>query len=213
MKKRLSICLLTILLLVSSASPAYAAQGHPKTVVTAETLLPTIEISVPTLPDALINPSQLPVDMGVDVVNSQVVSVPSYIQNLSDVPILVSARTTCKIRSGSDMGLFPSTTVDQGLIIKRAFLYLEMQSANSPGSVAWASEYDEEQHVVIRTGSGTIKREMVILGASGQDKSYGAFRIAGDCVEEPKIPWTENDGVDVQIVFTFKALPVDTEIP
>lgn len=212
MKKRLSICLLTVLLLVSSVIPAYATEGHPKTVIDADPLLPVIEVSVPNQADVIINPLRLPVKLGADVYYGQIVSSPSYIQNMSEVPVLVSAQTTGTIRAGSDMGLVSFSVAGQGLIIKRAFLYFEMQAVDSPGSVAWASEYDEDQHVVVRSGYTTRAKEMVILGAAGQEKSYGAFRLAGDCVESPRSEWTENDGVDVEIAFTFKALPVDTEI-
>ena len=70
-----------------------------------------------------------------------------------------------------------------------------------------------EKHIVIRAGVPRTKKDMVTIAQADQPKHFGAFRLTGDCVATPRKPWTEADGIDVEIAFTFKALPVWTEIP
>ena len=113
------------------------------------------------------------------------------------------------------MGLYSYSTQGQELTSKRAFVYLEMQAATStsPADANWDSEYDVEKHVAIRAGVARTKKDMVTIAQADQPKHFGAFRLAGDCVPTPRKPWTAADGIDVEIAFTFKALPVWTEIP
>lgn len=215
MKKRLSLCLVLVLLLVLIA-PAYAVsiQGGSSTVITAEPYLPDIEIEVvvPTAGNIYINPDRLPVKVDGNVVNKQVVSDTFSIENLSEVPLSVSVEVTGEIKSGSDMGLATQSVAKLVTPLKKAFIYFEIKAVSDTSSVTWASAYSPSKHVIIR--ETTIpKKNVLILGSGDQEKRFGVFRLAGDCVQKPKSPWTSEDGVEVEIAFTFSPLPVGTDIP
>ena len=201
--KKIRSLVLVALLLLALTAPGYAVNGG-KTRITGKCTLPDIkiEVSVPSTGRVYINPKRLPVKVSGKVENGQIMTDPSYIENLSEVPVKVSATVTGAVKSGSDMALNAATTQDLTTTAKKAFIYFEIHAADDPDTVSWDSEYDEEKHIVVRTSAKT-KKDIVALGAGGQGKCYGAFRLSGDCIESPKTPWTARDGVNVEIVFTF----------
>lgn len=215
MKKRLSLCLVLVLLL-ALAVPAHAVtvRGGNKTVIKAEPYLPdiTIEVVVPTSGNVYINPNRLPVKVDGNIVNKQIVSDSFHIENLSEVPLKVSVEVEGRIKRGSDMGLLTQSTTNITTTAKRAFIFLDIQAVTNPSSVTWASAYDANKHVIVRDGS-TAKKNIIILDSADQNKRFGAFHLAGDCVQNPREQWTEKDGVDVEVVFTFSPLPVGTNVP
>lgn len=213
MKKRLLPCAVLVLLLALALPARALREPDAYTAITGTTSIPVIDVSVPTLGNAMINPFQLAVSVGADIEDSQVLSTPLYIENHSEVPVRVSVQINGAIRSGSDMGLYSYSTQGLGITAKKAFIYFEIHATDNPSSVNWDSEYDASKHIVVKNGSTKIQKNILILGSADQEKHYGAFRLAGDCVEEPKIPWTENDGAEIEIVFTFSPLRVGTEIP
>lgn len=215
MKKRLLLCLIASLLLPLTV-PAYAVsiRGGNKTVITAEPYLPdiTIEVVVPTSGNVYINPNRLPVKVDGNIVNKQIVSDSFHIENLSEVPLKVSVEVEGRIKRGSDMGLLIESAANVTTTSKKAFIFLDIQAVANPSSVTWAGAYDANKHVIVRDGS-TAKKNIITLDSADQEKRFGAFRLAGDCVQNPRSPWTEKDGVDVEVVFTFSPLPVGTTIP
>lgn len=214
MKKRFSLCLLLVTLLVA-AFPAQAVEKpNSKTVITAEPYLPDIkiEVVVPASGNVYINPNRLPVKVGANIENKQVVSDSFCIENLSDVPLKVSVEVTGKIKSGSDMGLTTSSTANLTTKSKKAFMYLEILSASDPSTVEWSNAFNAKKHVVVREAT-TAKKDIVIVGANEQEKRFGVFRLAGDCIQNPREEWTAKDGVEVEVAFTFSPLPVGTTIP
>lgn len=214
MKKRLSLCLLLVALL-AVAFPARAAENpNSKTVITAETYLPDIkiEVVVPASGNVYINPNRLPVKVGANIENKQVVSDTFCIENLSDVPLKLSVEVTGKIKSGSDMGLLSSSTTGSTTRTKKAFMYLEILPASDPSAVEWSSAFDAKKHVVVRESSAA-KKDIAIVGAADQEKHFGVFRLAGDCIQNPRSEWTAKDGVEVEVAFTFSPLAVGTAIP
>lgn len=213
MMKRLTLCLMAVLLALSST--VYAKETNTKTVITATTNLPQVlvEVSVPTSGEVQINPYAFPVKIGAAIEDSQIVSAPAYIENSGETPLRVSVSATGDIKSGSDMILQGMSTADSTSTGKKAFLYFEILAVSDPDRVNWAGEYDADKHVIVRDQVTKTKKNIAILGAAGQEKSYGAFRLTGDCIENPKVPWTEEDGVGVEIVFTFTPMAVWTEIP
>ena len=154
--------------------------------------------------DVLINPYKIPVVVQDKQVGDQIISDPVALKNESEVPLKVSVSITTAIREGSDMGLLSESTLGQEMTSKRAFIYFEIQTANDPAQVVWDAKYNEEQHLVIRSGT-KIRRDMVTIGAGGQPLSYGVFCLTGDCVAAPRSPWTETDSIDVSIAFTIQA--------
>lgn len=207
MKNKKLIALLAALLTLAMTAPALAAEQdwNRSTVVDAQCLIPdiAIEVTVPSDGNLYINPLSIPVEINGKVEDGQIISDPAWIENKTEVPVRVTTSVTGAVKEGSTMGLSSSSTQGAGLTRKRAFIYFEIQAADDPEQVAWDSEYDAVKHQVVRTSTKT-KKNIVTLGAGGESGCYGAFRLTGDCVENPKQEWTEEDGVDVTIVFSFK---------
>ncbi len=212
MKKQLLLgAVLALLLSVT----ALASGDSNRTIIDALCNLPEISVTVPATAEVFINPYKLPLTIEADETTAQIVSTPAAIENKSKVPLSVTATVTGAIKEGSDMRLYSSSTQDPELVLtsKSAFIYFEMQAASDPGQVDWDSEYDVEKHLVIRNGVSRTKKNIVTIAQADQPKHFGAFRLTGDCVPVPRKGWTEADGIDVEIAFTFKPLPVWTEIP
>ena len=216
MRKRLLLCLVFILLLATAVVPAMGGapfEANGSTTIEAETDLPVIEVSVPTLGGAMINPNQLSVEVDAEIVNSQVLCAPAYIENHSEVPLRVSVEVTGAVWDTSNMSLSTVSLKGSTSTTKKAFLYFEFLAVTDPVNVAWASKYNSNKHIVVRNGGTRSIEDMLILGASSHDKRYGAFRLTGDCIAKPKNGWTADDGVSVMIVFTFSPLHINTKIP
>ena len=194
------------MLLLAGNSCVYAAETQNTTQIEAACDLPEIKVTVPASGELFINPYEMPVEINGAFIGYQIVSTPTVIQNESVVPLKVSATVTGTIKKDSDMTL-SSTSVDANYTKKKAFIYFEIQPTNDPDTVTWDSEYNADKHIVVRTTAKT-KKNIVTLDAydeNGQKKCYGAFRLTGNCAAVPKVPWTEADGVDVTIAFTFQA--------
>ena len=209
-KKKLLFLLMALLMLASLVSPASAAETGNRASTEIEAVcsrLPEIRVTVPPAMDVLINPYKIPVVVQDKQVGDQIISDPVALKNEGEVPLKVSVSIETVIKEGSDMRLLSESTLGQEMTSKRAFIYFEIQAADDPDAVAWDEKYSDEKHLVIRPGT-KIRKDIVTLGADGQPLSYGAFRLTGDCVEAPRSPWTEADGIDVSIAFTFKATEI-----
>lgn len=183
-----------------------AAETQNTTQIEAVCELPEIKVTVPQTGEVFINPYKMPVEINGAFIGYQIISTPTVIQNESVVPLKVTATVTGTIKEGSDM-ILSSTSVDPNLTKKKAFIYFEIQSTNDPENVVWDSEYDMDKHIVVRTVA-KMKKNIVTLDAydeDGQKKCYGAFRLTGNCAAVPRNGWTEKDGLDVTIAFTFQA--------
>lgn len=189
----------------SAAGPAGIQGGSTK--FTAESFLPDVEIqvSVPAESKLYINPLSLPVEIDGTVENKQIVCETSHIENRSVVPVVVDVTVSGAVKEGSDMTLYSTSTQGSTAIAKRAFFYFEMQAVDDPAHVEWSGGYDSTEHIPVRLYART-KREIVTLDAAGGTTCYGAFHLDGDCIPTPKNPWTEADGVDVTVVFTFRPI-------
>jgi hypothetical protein len=200
--------LLAVFLAALSLLPPGTASAvvDPKTEVTATCMIPdlTISVSVPANAQALVNPYRQQVTIGGSVSNAQILCEPMYLENQSEVPVSVSAAVTGYVNDDSDMEL-RSTKITSKVKTKSAFVYLELQAVTDPDDVTWSSSYSSKRNVVV-TDSTEELEDIVTLGAVTQDNRYGAFRLTGNCVVNPKDdPWTEEDGFTAEIVFTFKA--------
>lgn len=204
MKNKLLLCVILALLLSVSA-PAFAS-GNTR--IDALCNLPEISVIVPATAEVFINPYRLPLSIESDETTAQIVSTPACIENKSEVPVSVTATLTCALKEGSDMRLYSTTTQDPDMTLtsKTAFVYFEMQAAPSVDQAVWDSEYDMEKHQVVRLGTSRPKKDMVVIAQADQPNHFGAFRLTGDCVAVPRIPWTEADGIEVEIAFTFSPL-------
>lgn len=212
MKKKL---LLGVVLALLLSATAFAGEDGYQTEINATCNLPEISVTVPSSAEVFINPYRLPLTIESNETTAQIVSSPACIENKSSVPISVTATVIGAVKEGSDMRLYSASTIEQELTSKRAFVYFEMQPATSsnPADAEWDSIYNEEKHVIVRDGSPKTKKDIVTIAQADQPKHFGAFRLSGDCVPAPRRAWTEADGIDVEITFTFRPLPVWTEIP
>jgi len=73
----------------------------------------------------------------------------------------------------------------------------------------WASAEDKQIVVGTKAVSGTDLVKLTKADTSGSAPAVAAggvalFRLTGDCVEDPKIPWAETDGFTTSVAFTFK---------
>lgn len=205
---------MVLALMALLAAPAFAAgaDGY-RTEITALCELPEISVVVPATAQIFINPYQVPVSIASTESTAQIVSTPASIENKSKVPLQVSVTAVGTVWDGSSLFLTGASTGGTG-VIKRAFLYFEMRASAAavlPQS-DWDAAYDAQKHLIVRDFE-MPERKMAILSATGGTKPFGAFRITGDCSTAPREAWSEEDGVDVKIAFTFSPLPVWTEIP
>ena len=209
MKKPACLAAAALLALLTVPASALAPAGIEGGVTefTAESFLPDVEIqvSVPAESKLYINPLSLPVEIDGTVESKQIVCETSHIENRSVVPVVVDVTVSGAVKEGSDMTLYSASTQGSTAIAKRAFFYFEMQAVDDPAHVEWSGGYDATEHIPVRIYART-KREIVTLDAAGGAACYGAFHLDGDCIPTPKNPWTEADGVDVTVVFTFRPI-------
>lgn len=212
MKFRKPVAFLAAIMMLLSSSPAFAAStgDSHQTVIQARCLVPevTIQVVVPTESQVYVNPQSLPVKLDGKISQSQILSEPARIENQTEVPLSVSATVSGTKMEGSDIILSSASTKDSTSTSKKAFIYFEMQAVDSKDEeITWDEAYNEDQHILVRTTSPKTKKDFLTLGASGKAGSFGAFRLAGDCIANPKTAWTATDGVNVTVSFTFKAVP------
>lgn len=203
-KKPILILLAALMLAMNSTALANPIQ----TEITASCLIPdvTIEVSVPVSGTVYLNPYKLPVELaGNRTSNAQIVSEPAYIENLSDVPVQVDVSAYGE--PSGELELFAISTKGLGNIGKYAFVYFEMKAVSNPDQVTWDSAYDADKHLFI-LDSELTKTNIASLGSAKEANRFGAFRLSGDCVAAPPVPWDARDGVVVYVTFTFQPLPL-----
>ena len=78
-------------------------------------------------------------------------------------------------------------------------------------NVEWAPAFDASKHIVIQDGMSVTRTNVMQLPpmtprgrvAPG---GYAPLRLTGDAVADPEDEWTEEDGVNVTVAFTFTPL-------
>lgn len=205
MKKYLLLCAILALLL---SGTAFASGNQRSTAVDAQCDLPEISVVVPATAEVFINPYRIPITIESSETTAQIVSTPAAIENQSEVPIGVSVSLTGVLKEGSNMRLSTATTQDpeNPVSSKSAFVYFEMHAASGPNQDVWDSAYDVEKHQVVHVGPSRTRKNMVVIDQADKPNHFGAFRLTGDCVAAPRSPWTEADGINVEITFTFSPL-------
>ena len=209
MKNKKAICFIMALLMLAMAPLALDnVKENTTTKIEAGCIIPDIiVVSVPGNADVLINPLQIPVEINNENVTDQIITEPVSIHNMSAAPVNVTVNLVGQVKSGSEMSIVGLSTKSSTSTRKRAFVYFEIQATSDPDQVNWDSEYDAEKHLILRT-SNKIRKNMVRLDAGDENapsgnKCYGAFRLTGDCTVNPKTPWTEADGINATVVFSF----------
>lgn len=217
MRKRLLCVALTLAMLFSAQSAAAAAQtGNTRSmIITADTRLPTISVTVPGSAWVLINPYRLDVDIDGDETDEQIICAPCYIISESDIPLDVGVKVTAAVNTGSDMVLATSSTKGSTGGSKRAFVYFEMQYCDSEDLdvVEWDSAYNPAKHILVTTApegnakSGVLRLDPLTPDMYLGEKGCAAFRLTGDAAVAPENAWTSDDGLNVSVAFTFTPVP------
>ncbi|MDE6936139.1 MAG: hypothetical protein K2P26_11060 [Oscillospiraceae bacterium] len=212
MKRKRLLCAVLALVLLFSAQPAAAALApNARSIeITADCRIPIIQVTVPSSGEVYINPLELPVDIGTGRrYSGQIFSTPACIANESEVPMQVDLTLTASVREGSTMTLASAPTGGEGTA-KSAFVYFEMQQSDTdnPKRVYWDPKYDPAKHIVIQDGMSIKKPKIMTLPPMTRegwvaDGGYAPFRLTGDAVRDPTDEWTEKDGIDVTVAFTF----------
>lgn len=222
MKRKRLICAVLALVMLfsmqSAATAAYPGGNIRSTEFSSALRMPVISVSVPSYASVYINPLRLPVSIGSGEEDTgQILSTPTCLINRSDAPLDVDVTVTGAINEGSDMTLAPSTTKGSGSTAKRVFIYFEIQSASTDDveAVQWDAAYDPAKHIVVSSTGSNTKRNLIRLAPMTLDGDvgeggYGPFRLTGDAIEHPSTPWNGNDGIKVQIAFTFTPVPFDS---
>lgn len=218
-QKRLLCVVLTLAILFSVQSAAAATgTGNTRSTIITTTLTsrsPTIKVTVPSTAEVYLNPLKLPVSINSNSSREQIISTPCVIANESDVPLQVDVTVIGKVNEGSNMSLVTSSTKNSTSTNKRAFIYFEIQPADTddPGDVLWDAAYNRSQknHIPVTTMERSKTNTVVLAsttldGEIAEKGGYAAFRLTGDIIATPKKPWTEDDGLTVEIAFTFTPL-------
>ncbi len=159
------------------------------------------------------------------VTGQQIVTLPQTVKNLSSVDLNASVSVVGAIKEGSDMKLNATTTkgLETPLTTKSAYVVFQMavdatlDGTSDDDTIAtaaakdatWASAEDKQIVVGTKAVSGTDLVKLTKADTSGSAPAVAAggvalFRLTGDCVEDPKIPWAETDGFTTSVAFTFK---------
>lgn len=209
MKRKALLCAILALTLLFSGQPASALTSNQReTVIQATARVPVISVTVPASVDIMINPFRMPVQIGGEESDAQIVCSPAYILSTSDIPLKVDITVTGSVYANSDLTLVSAPTNGAGSS-KNAFVYFEMQqtSVDDWEYVRWDPVFDAAKHINVTTTAQT-KRAMVTLPPLTLDgelpeNAYAWFRLAGDAARAPTNEWSTNDGINVTVAFTF----------
>lgn len=211
-RKKLFCALAAFLLLFSQPSAEALLSNERSTVIEGLARLPVINVIVPVSANVIINPFELPVWIGGEESEAQIISSSSYLVNASEVPMNVGITVTGRVKEGSDMTLASSPTGGNGSQ-KQAFIYFEIQksSTNEPEGVTWDTSYDPSKHILVIEGTPNGKSDLLRLPAITREREVAAggcapFRLTGDAVRNPTNEWTGKDGIYVTVAFTFTPL-------
>lgn len=218
MKRKRLLCAVMALVLLFSANPAALASnaGNSRSTVisVSKVRLPVIQVLIPTTGKVYVNPFKIPITIGSNDEESddQIVSLPSSIVNNSEVPVDVDITVLGSVKEGSDMHLVTSPTRGSGTA-KNAFVYFEVQQADTEDldDVTWDPAYDSSKHVVVVEGvvqnyPRTLTLPPRTLEGEIAPGGYAPFRLTGDAVKTPTVPWTNKDGINVIITYSFTPL-------
>lgn len=226
-KKLLSLALSGVLA-ASLAIPAFATSTN----ITGAYEDIEIAVLVPTTGTAQINPYGLPVKLTTankSIVNEQIVTKPLAIANKSEVDLAVSASVVAT--ANGDLKFVEAAPL-AGDTSKSAFVYLQMKPERTllesalntektgftdtvldTAAAAWKQAYNADKDLVLNgREAGSSKENMVFLKKASTTggnvtiaQGGGAmFRLSGSVVSNPREAWTESDGFNATVAFTFR---------
>lgn len=224
-KKRIASAALAGALALSMAAPAFASSNS---VITGNYKEVRLAVTVPTTGKAVINPYGLPIALSEKYsISGQGISnaAPLTVQNRSAVPLKVNVSITSAPLQGSSFtfeqtGTLSSTaTTNTGLVKFEMFpapALTETTLENEDVLIGGFAALDSANAlpadgVQLKGLAGTPDAATNILtlregSADGSLQAGGAayFRLTGEAVKAPTIPWAAADGFTATIAFTFE---------
>lgn len=228
-KKRILSTVLAGAMALSMAVPALAEE----TVITGTYEAVEIDVVVPSEGTALINPYGLPVEVDksgtakATITGEQIVTRPLYIKNKMAIDLDVSATLSGKATGkGMTLATEPLAADDTS---KSAFVYLQMTPSAKSGAedsgsthtladglvdefAAWSQAYDEDVDLVLGGDQDGAKKMATLKAATHTSGAFSAYtagsialvRLAGKVVKSPDQAWTESDGFEATVAYTFE---------
>lgn len=196
MKKKLLACLLAVSMVMGMSITALAdddpygitaeageggLNAGAEIAGESEVETPTIKVNVPTKFNVILNPFQIPYEVGTnEKKQDRVIHVPQYVRNYSDVPIEVSFNKV-KVTQDSDT-LLKETDVADSDVTKLVSLKLNLGLA-SYNKTAKKFEYADADHNVtqqfVKSGTTqTVSTDKVTLNAASSVKKTATKKSA-----------------------------------
>lgn len=158
----------------------------------------------------------------VSISGQQIVTKPLTVSNQSGMDLNVSANVVITIPETSGLKLSATSTkgANPALTTKSAYMLFQMTTASTitqdsteddiaTVAAAWTAPTakGEKDIVVVAGTKGASSANMVKLTKATDGKAVDGgvalFRLTGDCVASPTIPWNESDTFEVTVAFTF----------
>lgn len=184
--------------------------------ITARCVVPTtsVNVTVPGVTQSYVNPAKISFKATSNItVEGQIISLPYYIENNSEVPLSVSVSVKGTVKTGSDMTLCELEELSG--TGKEAKVRFEMAKTSDPESSSWNSSTwsrDGVDLITIPVTTATNSKEnAIVLDQTDKQEHYAVFHLTGDCTEDPDPAWKTTDGFYTDIVFTFKQLPRESD--
>ena len=165
---------------------------------------PVINVLLPGDGHVVVNPYGLEVPTEYGVSREQVIYTPQVLTNLSEVPVTVNVQVAGSFVLGSGANLVTAPPAPD-TPWKELFLYAEFQ----PTPYQWSGWFGDLPNQVMVTPWGESKDGVLTLEPWGE----GWFRLDGTASVTPDWSWSEEDGVQVTLAFSFTpVLPSDEAI-
>ena len=219
--KRFASTVMAGVLSLSLAVPAFAAD--PSTVIEAAYAPTTVNVTVPTTGNAIINPYGLPIKLGEATISGEKITTGAalLIQNKSSTALSVSA-TVSAVKKGTFT--FDTSPVADSENANKGYVVFQMFSA--PGVTEASTEILNPKFAALKNEDALPATPLVLAehanntpdpsatdilvlreaNADGEPQDGGSafFRLSGSVAKKPTTPWTTNDGFTATVVFSFE---------
>lgn len=170
--------------------------------VGGDTKIPSVKVTVPTAGGIAVNPYKLKYEIDGSNYTEQIVSLPQYITNESDVPVSITATVTGAIPDNSK-ATFVTSAPTEKITTKAVYMYFEcLPTKDDSTAPTWATSYDKAKHILLNL-TGTTLKNFVTMDAKDGTNAYAAYHFVGSVATNPSEAWASTDIVNATIAFTF----------
>lgn len=227
-KKLLSLALVSAMVLGSTITasaegnintPALAGSGQEIT-GSSTVKTPTIDITVPTTAEVVINPYKMKATIDEKDYTDQIATVPQEIENSSDVKVAVNVENLKAVPT-SGVAISSSSLASKTSGAKSVFLYLEVV-AGGKDAAQFKGSYDSKTMLACPAAAAGLEEEkikavskaaIITLDEKNGATTKASFKMGGDVIANPtKVnddkttsadPWTADDNISFSFKFTF----------